>query len=712
MAADLRCVFSPRTVAVIGASADLTQIGGRAVQTLLAHGFQGEIYPINPKYAEVAGLRCYPNVRSVPAEVDLAVIAIGAAHVPGILRQCGEKGVHSALIFSAGFAETGEEGRRLQEEIAEIARQTNMRLVGPNCQGLMNIPEGVWAGFGAPFALDRLRAGSVSMATQSGGFGYAAVGLAEEEGVGFRYVVSTGNEADLDALQFMEFFLDDPQTEVVAGYIEGFKDGRRFRQIAETALERRKPLVIWKVGDSDVGQKAAASHTANLGGAAALYRAVFREKGVQEVGDVYELADLARAFRGGKLPAGNRVGIVTISGGAGVLLADYCVAHGLELPPLSDATKERLRGLVPSFASLLNPVDVTAHIFNDPALLERALDVLVDEERLDSLVILNASLSGELALRVAREIARASAATPKPIFVAWSARANVGREAFALLDDARVPYFRTPVRAGRGLAALVSYARALERLERERAEPHAVAWKSTTEAVGLLQSYPVQPAEYQAKEFLSRCGIPVTQEYLATSVEEALAAAHRIGYPVVTKIQSSDIPHKTEAGGVRVGIRSDDELRQAFQEVLEGAKRYRPGAAIDGVLVQEMVSGAVEVILGVLNDPLFGPSVMFGLGGIFTEVMRDVSFRVAPITRVSAEEMVREIKGYPVLKGARGKPPCDVSALVEVLQRLSWVAAEMKDEIAEMDINPLFVLPEGRGVRVGDALIRRRVVES
>lgn len=710
MALDLSFVFSPRTVAVIGASADLTQIGGRAVQSLQVHGFEGTIFPVNPKYSEVAGLKCYPDIREVQSEVDLAVIAIGAGHVPGILRQCAEKGVRSALIFSAGFAEIGDEGRRLQAEINEISRRTGIRLVGPNCQGLMNIPDRVWAGFGAPFALDSLRSGSVSVVTQSGGFGYAAVGLVEEEGIGFRYVVSTGNEADLDALDFMEYFLDDPQTEVVAGYIEGFRDGRRFRDIADLALDRRKPLVIWKVGDSEVGQKAAASHTANLGGVSALYKAVFQEKGVQQVGDVYELADIARAFRGGKLPAGNRVGAITISGGAGVLLADYCAAHGLDMPSLSDTTRGKLRGLVPSFASLLNPVDVTAHIFNDPALLERALQVLIEDERLDSLIILNASLSGELALRVAREISRVSAATPKPILVAWSARAAVGREAFAILDEAKVPYFRTPVRAGRALVALVSYTQALERVQRERSEPTTAAWKVSPENIDLLRSYPTQPAEYQAKEFLSRCGIPITRECLATTLEGALEAARNIGYPVAVKIQSVDIPHKTEAGAVRVGVRSDDELSEAYQQVFEGARRYKPEAEIDGVLVQEMVSGGVEAILGVLNDPLFGPNVMVGLGGIFTELLRDVSFRVAPITRASAEEMIREIKGYPVLRGARGKPPCDVDALVQLLQRLSFVAAEMKDEIAELDINPLFILPESRGVKVGDALIRRKEV--
>jgi len=422
MAPDLDFVFSPRAVAVIGASADVSSIGGRTVHTLKTHGFEGKIYPINPKYEEIQGLRCYPSIEAVPGGVDLAVVAIGASHVSGILRQCGEKGVRSAMIVSAGFAETGVEGRRMQQEMAAIGREYNMRLIGPNCQGLMNLPDKVWAGFGSPFALDDLRPGTVSLATQSGGFGYAAVILTEEEGIGFRHVVSTGNEADLESLDFFEYFLEDAGTEVVAGYIEGFRDGRRFQRVAETALDRRKPLLIWKVGDSEVGQRAAASHTANLGGAAALYRAVFREKGVQEVSDVYELADLSRAFRGGKLPAGNRVGAVTISGGSGVLVADYCAAHGLELPTLSQSTVEKMRGLVPSFASLVNPVDVTAHIFNDVTLLEKALHLLVEDDALDSLLIMPASVGGEMAVRIAREVARVSAQTPKPILMAWTAR--------------------------------------------------------------------------------------------------------------------------------------------------------------------------------------------------------------------------------------------------------------------------------------------------
>jgi len=707
MRTDLDRLFNPRSIAVIGASAELGTISGQPMNFLVKRGYGGALYPINPKYQELLGHKCYGSVEALPETPDLALILVNARLAVKMLEACGRKGIEFVIMFSSGFSESGEEGASMQEELLAIAKRYNIGFVGPNCQGMIGVPSKAYAGFGSAFIYD-YKPGPVSMVSQSGGFGFSVMSLAAMEGgVGFRYVVTTGNEVGISTLDFMRFLIDDPQTRMIASYTEGMKDANRLREIGEAALDACKPILVWKVGNSEEGQRAVASHTANLSGAMALYQAAFKQTGILQIEDIQDIVDYSSAFQCGKVPRGNRVAIITISGGAGIMMTDEAIARGLAVQPLSPQTVEKLRPLVPAFAALGNPIDLTAAIFDDTDLCRKALELIIDDPLVDSVTMANAGLQGEIATKVAREVANVARRSDKPIMLGWSARKEVAGEAYALLDEVKVPHYRSPMRCMRALAALTHHAEACRRHEARKAEPLLAI--TSEQARADLAGATTDLAEYRAKQLLARYGIAGTAEALATTSMDAARIAGSIGYPVVLKVQSADIPHKTEAGGVRVGLKSAAEVEAAYEAIMAAVHRYKPDAVIDGILVQEMVVDAVEVILGINNDPLFGPALMFGLGGIFTEVMKDVAFRLAPIQASVAREMIREVKAYPLLSGARGRPPCDEAALVDALCKLSALAVDLKDHLGELDINPLFVLPAGRGVKAGDALIKPRL---
>jgi acyl-CoA synthetase (NDP forming) len=709
MRKDLERFFGPRSIAIVGASQDLVTISGQPLKHLQSHHYRGKLYPVNPKYQEILGVKCYASLDALPETPDLVLVLINAARVADTLRQCGKKAVPYVIIYSSGYSEVGGAGVNMQQELAAIADEYNIGVIGPNCQGMINVADSVFAGFGSVFGFD-YDPGGVSMVSQSGGFGFSVMNLAAKDGgLNFRQMVTTGNEIGVSSLDFMDYFIDDPQTSIIVGYIEGLKDAYRLVDVGNRALQKKKPILAWKVGNTEQGQKAAASHTANLGGAMALYQAAFRQSGIIQVDDIQDVIDYGRAFQCGKLPAGNRVAIITISGGAGILMTDECVARGMQLPQLAPATIEKLRQIVPAFGSLLNPVDVTAAIFSDMSMIGRTLNAILDDPHVDSIAMINASLPGETAARIAAEIAAVAKQTDKPIFLAWSARDEVAREAYATLDALNIPHYKSPVRCGRALAVLSSYAQALRRHAAQRSE-QALAIASA-DARRMLAGKKDDVSEYAAKQVLAHYGIGITREELATGRGQAVSIAKRIGYPVALKVQSPDISHKTEAGAVRLGLTSDAEVGAAYDEILRNAKAYKAAARVEGVLVQEMVAGGIEAILGVTNDKLFGPAVMFGLGGIFAEVLKDVAFRIAPVTKSVALEMIAEIKGYAVLTGARGAAHADIDALADAIVRLSALALDLKDHVAELDINPLFVFARGKGVKAGDALIRPLVGE-
>ncbi|SAL80114.1 N-acetyltransferase GCN5 [Caballeronia arvi] len=697
-------LVNPRSIAIIGASNDARSISGQPMRFLMQHGYRGALFPVNPKYAEIDGVACSPSIAALPDTPDLALILVAAKRVPEMLRECGERGVPYAIVYSSGFAEAGEAGAALQQECTQIAKRFGMRVIGPNCQGMVSTSAQVYAGFGAPFGVS-YRGGNLSLISQSGGFGCALLLMADELGIGLRHFITTGNEADVSLLDLVDACIDDPQTSLIAAYIEGLKDARRLVGVARRALDAGKPILAWKVGNTSDGAKAAASHTANLGGASALYRTAFRQAGVIEVSDVADLGDYAKAFGMQRLPRGGRVAVVTLSGGAGILATDVCVQNGMSLPSLTRETLDHLQPRVPAFASLNNPIDLTAGILADPRIFADTLQSIADDPNIDSIAIMAAAASGEVAHAMARAIARVYGATAKPLIVAWNARRDMAGDAYRVLEAAGVPLFPTPVRCARALAALSTYAQA----KREHgASRHALrrAPRSAPQASALLSQAEGDLTEHAAQALLRAYGIDAPKSALARDRDEALAAARSIGFPLVVKVQSPDIPHKTEAGAVRVGIQDEAMLVEAYDAILVNARHHVPGARIEGVLLQEEIRDAVEIIVGIENDPSFGPAVMCGLGGIYAEVLKDVAFRLAPVTRDEAHAMLRELRAYAILKGARGKPAADIDALADTIVALSNMALDLEGCLKELDINPLFVLPHGQGVRAGDALAR------
>jgi acetyltransferase len=692
-------LFHPRGIAIIGASADLSRISGQPIKALKGAGYKGGIFPVNPKYPEMHGLRCYPDAASIDQPCDLAVVAVPAAAVPAAIRDCGKAGIAFAVVLTAGFREAGVEGRALEDELKRAVADTGVRVVGPNCQGLLSLQSRVWAAFGSVADETDFRPGSVSCAFQSGGFGYGIVNLAEAQGLGFRYCVSSGNETDIDMPELLSAFLDDPGTSIAFAYLEGTPDARRLLDVGRKSLETGKPVMIWKAATTEAGIKAAASHTANMTGRADLYRAALRQAGLIEVDDVEPIVDIAKVFAQGRLPHGNRVGVLSISGGSSIVYADAGVKGGLTLPPFSAATIAALRKVVPAFASPENPADVTASFFNNMGVLTEALRIVLADPNIDQLSILLASISGPAAARACEAIAAAAAASDKPVHLAWSGRHAKSAEAVRALSEAGVPFLTTPVRLARAAAALARFAD-----DRRRLLPRPVP--STAPAVrappGLeLPAGAVTLNETESKAVLAAFGIPAGREVLAQLGDDPAVEAASLQPPFAVKIVSRDIAHKTDAGGVLLKVPREG-VTEAVRAVLANAANAVPSARIDGVLVSEMAQG-VETLIGVINDASFGPVVALGLGGVLTEVLKDVTYRIAPFDLDTAREMIAELRGARLLDGYRGGPPAEKEALAHALVAASQMAAVLAPRLMEVDINPLFVGPNG--VVAADALV-------
>src|SRR6185295_11256611 len=614
---------------------------------------------------------------------DLAIVAVPAPAVAAAVRDCGKAGIPFAIVLTAGFRETGAEGRRLEAELKQVIAGSGVRVVGPNCQGVLSLRERVWAAFGSVVDETDFRPGSVSCAFQSGGFGYGIVNLAEAQGLGFRYCVSSGNETDIDMPELLSAFLDDPGTSIAFAYLEGTPDARRLLDVGRKSLARGKPVMIWKAATTDAGIKAAASHTANMTGSADLYRAALRQAGLIEVDDVEPIVDIAKVFAQGRLPRGSRVGVLSISGGSSVVYADAAIKGGLTLPPFADATLEALRKVVPAFGSAQNPADVTAAFFNDMRVLISALEVVLADPNIDQLSILLASVSGGAAQRACEAIAAAAVTSDKPVHVAWSGRHAKSAAAVEALFEARVPFLTTPVRLARAAAALARFAADRRRLLPRR--PPEVRMPPGLD----LPAGAATLNETEGKAVLVPAGA------------NAEAVARELNAPFAVKIVSRDIAHKTEAGGVRLGVTRND-LAEAVRAVTSNAAKAVPGATIDGVLVSEMAKG-VEALIGIVNDASFGPVVALGLGVVLTEVLKDVTYRIAPFDLDTAREMIAELRGAKLFDGYRGQPPADKEALARTLVSASQMAAALAPRLKEADINPLFAGPDG--VVAADALV-------
>ncbi len=621
-----------------------------------------------------------------------------APGVPAAIRDCGKAGIPFAIVLTAGFREAGPEGRKLEAELARAAKDSGVRFIGPNCQGSLSVPSRMWCVFGSVSHETELKEGAVSCAFQSGGFGYAVVNLAEAQGVGFRHVVSTGNETDVTMPELLSEFLDDSGTKLAFAYIEGTPNARAFLDLGRKSLETGKPVLIWKGAQTEAGTKAAASHTANMTGNYDLYQAAFRQSGIIEVHDIEEIVDIAKLFAQGRTPKGRSVGVLSISGGSGIVFADRAVKLGLTLPSFSEQTVTALRAIIPTFGSSENPADTTAGVFNDPTMFSKTLEIVLADPVIDQLSVILVSISGPAAAKACQAIVDAAETTDKPVHVVWSGRRAKSEAAWNLLDKANIPFITTPVRMARAAAVLANFADDQRRLLPRTPPPAALAQKLN------LPEGAVTLSEFESKAVLRSFSIPVTRELLVREEEDAAKTAADLKYPLAVKIVSRDIAHKTEAGGVRLGISNAAELTAAASEVIANARAYKKDARIDGVLVSEMAKG-IEALIGVVNDEAFGPTVVLGLGGVLSEVLKDVTFRIAPFGIETARDMIAELRGAKLFDGYRGSPATDKEALAQVLVDVSRMAAALGPRLKEMDINPLFVRPKGEGVVAADALV-------
>jgi acetate---CoA ligase (ADP-forming) len=690
----LSYLFEPRGVAIVGASADLTRIGGQPVRALNRFGFRGGVYPVNPKYPEIDGLRCYASVADIQEPCDLALIAVPADASIEAVRACGAAGIRYCIVLCAGFGETDAAGAALEGNLRKAAAETGTRLIGPNCQGLLNLTTRLYAGFGSPFMEPDLLAGAVSLVTQSGGFGFGVLMSCTARGIGFRIGLSTGNEADITTPEVIEALIEDPGTRIICAYLESVADGRRLQAAARCAVDAGKPLLVWKTGNSDEGARAAASHTGSMTGRYDIYRAAFRQCGIIEIFDIDDLADACRAFLGGMLPAGPRVASVGISGGAGILFADRISARGLTLAELGEDTNKQLRAAIPSFGSISNPVDVTASVFNDDKMLTNVISSVLGDDNVDQLAVLMASMPGDAALRTARAIRSAIERYRKPVMLAWSARRNRAEAAYALFEEGHVPIYESPVRAAEAAAWLAGFS--ASRSAGAPLAPPKLARVTLPPRGGALD-------EAQSKALLKETGIPVAREIVLPRNNGKLGALD-LSFPVAVKVLSRDIVHKSEVGGVRLGVASAAGVAEAIAAIRDNVKNHRPDATIDGFIVAEMITDGLETIIGVVRDASFGPVVAFGLGGVMTEVLKDLSYRVAPFGHDQARAMIGELRVAPLFGEFRGRRALDIGALADAIARVSVLAAQ-EERIAELDINPLFVRPRGKGVAAADALI-------
>jgi acetyl coenzyme A synthetase (ADP forming)-like protein len=707
-AASLRPLLEPARVAVVGASRDPNSIGHRIVKALAGAKFRGEIYPINPKAPEVAGLTCYPSIAAAPAGIDLAVVSVPRPGVLEVVDECAAAGIKSLVVITAGFAEAGDEGRALQNRLVDKVRAYGMRMVGPNCMGVLNANPDV--SLNASFSPIVPPGGQVGLSSQSGALGMAILDLARQRGVGLSTFVSVGNKADVSSNDLLQYWESDPRTSVILLYLESFGNPRRFARLARR-IGRVKPIVCVKAGRTRAGSRAAGSHTAALAASDTAVDALFHQAGVIRADTIDEMFDIAACLAAQPLPRGRRVGIVTNAGGPGILAVDACEAAGLEVIPFTPQTRERLAALLPPEASIGNPVDMIASAGTDE--YRRTIEVTLGAEEVDALIVIytpvdRTTIDATLgAIRDGIAAARRSGAADKPVLAC--VMAEPGHASQLTVDDENVPAYTFPENAARALAKVAKYADwrrktpgLLWGFDDVRIDAARTACRAAIAARGATWL-----TADETREVLEAFRLPIAAAAMAHNVEEAAALAQVIGFPVAAKLAARGVSHKTDIGAVRLNLANGAAVRRAFVEIMTRAHKAASETDIDGVLIQAMIAGGVETMIGISDDPMFGPLVAFGLGGINVEILHDVQFRVAPLTDNDADELLHGIRGLPLLQGYRGHPPADLEALRELLLRVSRLAVDVP-EIAELDLNPVIALAPGHGCRVVDARIRVR----
>ncbi len=686
----LETFFNPKSVAIIGASANPDKLGFVVLNNAISSGYKGALYPINPKAAEILGHKAYPSVSALPETPDLAVVVIPYPQVPAAIKDCGEKGVPSVVVITAGFREAGMDGMNREVEVMTLAKQYNIRLVGPNCLGLID----TFTPINVTFAAGTPPRGPIGFMSQSGALGTAILDWSMAGSrIGFSKFVSLGNKADVSEIDLLQAWADDDATRVILAYSEGLPNGQKFMQVARE-VSRKKPIVITKSGVTSAGSRAVSSHTGSLAGSEQAYAAAFRQSGVLRAETMQDLFDYAIAFAYQPLLAGNRIAIITNAGGPGILCTDALERAGLTLSQLLPETKLELQKFLPDSASSANPVDVLGDAFADR--YRFALEKVIADPNVDGLIVIVTPQAMTEIAATAHAVGAASKTTTKPILGCFMGEFRMNEAVDILAKDYSIPNYPFPERAARSFAAMRDY-----QTLKTQPDPKIEHFEVDSETVRKVfrqtrEDGRVTIGDSESRQILAAYKMRLPGSELAENADAAVAAADKMGYPVVLKIASPDILHKTDVGGVRVGLRTAADVRDAFDLIVYRAQRYVPDARIWGCLVQEMVPQGTEILIGMNRDPQFGPLVTFGLGGIYVEALKDVTFRVAPFDRADAMAMLGEIRAHALIDGVRGQKPLDKEAIVEALLRISQLVTDFP-QIVEMDINPLMVYEQGRG---------------
>ena len=707
---DLDALFWPRSIALVGASPDKSGIRGRIVDAVRQHGFDGPLYPVSRSHGCIDGLTAYASVSALPEPVDLAIITIPAVYVPEAMEACGKRGVRAAIIISSGFAEElGEDGPAREHAIRTVVERYDMAVLGPNGEGFMNSTMPLTASF-SPTIFDvqggltpaDSTAGGIAVVSQSGGVGFSFFNRGRPKELRFSFVVSMGNEAGLEGLDVVDYLLDDNNTDALLMFVEGFRTPAKFARVASRAAAAHKPLLIAKVGSSDAGARAAASHTASLAGSVRAYEAMFRRYGIVAGHDVDEMIDMAAGFAyfRHRLPRGKRVAILTPSGGAGIWLADVCEAHGLEVPALDERTRAAIDRLLPAYGSSRNPVDVTAQVIFHLGYAP-VLELIASSPSIDAVLVAGSLGLAKYVKPQLEELARLGKAIHMPVI--FCAYTLAHPEAIGLLARAGFPCLTSMPNAARAIAAMADYRCFLERFEAQ-AEDTVEALAISADITARLTKAPGVMCEHEAKSILSALGIAGNRDTLVASEDRAVSAAADLQQAVALKVQSPDINHRSAAGAVALNLEGEAEIRTAYRSILENATRKHPGAHIHGVLVSPMTGDGVEIIVGTTRDADFGPILMLGVGGTLVEVLDDVIATPAPASRSQVLALLDDWKGMRLLDGSAGMPICDIDALVDLTVMVSRFAAAA-DNVSALDLNPVVVHPCGSGVSVVDALI-------
>ncbi len=686
-------LMNARSIAIVGATNDPTRISGRPLHFLLRAKFAGNIYPVNPSHTEVQGIPCYPSVSALPEAPDVAVLAVPAGVSVPVVEDCARLGVPIAVVTSGGFAETGADGQRLQRELEEAARQGGVRLLGPNCLGAYNAFSGMYATFSQTLMSAFPNPGPAAVISQSGAYGAHLGYLARQRNIDIGYWVTTGNEADIDVAEVLNWLAGRPEVRVIMAYVEGVRDGPAFLRALERARVAGKPVIVLKTGRSQVGARMANSHTGALAGADDVYNAVFAAGGAYRARSIEEQLDVAYACAHTRPRPVGRLGVVTVSGGVGAHICDAADTYGLAMPTLPDDVQRRLLEMVP-YASVANPVDCTGQALQDASLTSEAFRALLERGECDAVLGFYSTVCSTevFAQRLLDAMESGTAGHRDALLVICMV---AGAETIQRYEASGALVFEDPDRAVRAIAALSFFGKVGDRGPKAPELPPVAAAK--------LQPRP--HSETDAKSILAGAGVPMQREILARTADEAAAAAEQLGLPVAVKVVSPDVTHKSDVGAVVLGIADAESVRAAYRSIMTSVRAARPDAVVDGVLVTAMAAPGTELIVGAKIDPVFGPVIMVGLGGVHVETLGDVALRLAPVDHRSAMAMLDELTGAAILKGSRGREPADLDAVADCLVAVSRFAAEHREDLSVVEINPLVVYSKGRGAVALDAVL-------